>query len=579
MSLLIHVPLISDNHNQGLLNVTPTNLGTVSYIAGGKLGKCLSAGNSSQTANGISYDTNLVNELGTEFSCAAWVKPLGNHIHYDGAIISSGNWNSSHWSFGLSQDNSKVSVFGNGHSRYLTCSVPTNTWTHLCCTSENGVTKLYKNGEYVGQTTLTSPLNSDATSFTIGRETYAGGYFSFNGNLNDVRIYNHALSPKEIEILSRGLVAHYPLCNNGNGQANLLKNSNFTEGSSGSQGYNFSATWAKQTDCMKITSTDATAGLYTANYDSVTTGDMATFSAYVKADASMTIYIGVDGSGIGNCESFTIGTSWQRISISKAKTTNNANLRVYGNGTFYVRHMKYELGFTVTPWCPNSADSIYSSMGYDSTTEYDVSGYGNNGVKHGSLSYNTDTPRYSVSTLTPNGVSDYISAPVWIGDNKNITMSMWMKSTDGSTGTGSYHILLSIDNDDYEFSMGTGGLFRHGFRINSSRYVGDYGTTNCLDKKWHMLTATYDGSNIKRYVDGELVNTTAVSGTLQYTGSRTLAIGKFISGTTYGNKNILTSDVRIYATALSADDVKELYQTAASISKNGILFGYELVEG
>jgi hypothetical protein len=53
----------------------------------------------------------------------------------------------------------------------------------------------------------------------IGRETYANGYFGFNGSIQDVRIYNHTLTPQEIKEISRGLVLHYPL----NDSATALK--------------------------------------------------------------------------------------------------------------------------------------------------------------------------------------------------------------------------------------------------------------------------------------------------------------------------------------------------------------------
>jgi len=211
MSLLVWLPLIKDYNNKGLLNITPTVLGTVSLINGGKIGKCISAGNGSQTSNGISYNTNLVEELGNKFSCAIWVRPLGNHVHYNGTFISSGDWNKSTWSFGVNQDNTKVDVFSKNYNIYINCEVPVNKWTHLACTSNNGLTKLYKNGEYVGEINTSSVLSSDATNFTIGRETYAGGYFSFNGNINDIRIYDHVLSPLEIKEISRGLVCHYKL--------------------------------------------------------------------------------------------------------------------------------------------------------------------------------------------------------------------------------------------------------------------------------------------------------------------------------------------------------------------------------
>ena len=146
MALQVWLPLNGDGHNQGLLNLTPTTLGTVSWVNDGKIGKALSAGTSTQTSNGISYGSNLIDELGTQFSCSIWVRPLGDHVHYNGTFISSGNWNNKKWAFGVSQNNSQVDVFGTGYNKFITCAVPVNTWTHLVCTNDNGLVKLYKNG-------------------------------------------------------------------------------------------------------------------------------------------------------------------------------------------------------------------------------------------------------------------------------------------------------------------------------------------------------------------------------------------------------------------------------------------------
>ena len=81
---------------------------------------------------------------------AVWVKPLGTHTHYNGTILSSGNWNGKKWAFGVSQDNSKVDVLCGNYNNYITCAVPANEWTHLVSTFDNGICKLYKNGAYIG---------------------------------------------------------------------------------------------------------------------------------------------------------------------------------------------------------------------------------------------------------------------------------------------------------------------------------------------------------------------------------------------------------------------------------------------
>jgi len=73
-------------------------------------------------------------------------------------------------------------VFCGGYNRNVTCSVPVNEWTHLVSVNDGTYTHLYKNGELISTATTSSwPLSSDATITTVGRESYANGYFSFNG--------------------------------------------------------------------------------------------------------------------------------------------------------------------------------------------------------------------------------------------------------------------------------------------------------------------------------------------------------------------------------------------------------------
>ena len=594
MSLLVWLPLTQNNSNQGLLNLTPTNQGTISFIDGGKLGKCLSAGNSSQTANGISYNSTLVNELGTKFSASIWVKPLGNHVHYNGTFVSSGNWNAKRWAFGVSQNNTQVDVFGNGHNKYVNCSVPVNQWTHLVCTNDNGTVKLYKNGEYVTTTTITAGLESDASgNFTVGRETYASGYFSFNGNINDLRIYNHILSDKEIKELSKGLICHYPL-NDSSIQSmdNCYSNPTFSviagwgfwgnTGHSGHYGLNTDKQFIynkTQTNSCWISDDSGATADYLIYQSPGFDGGYRSMCAVIKESNSKPITESIAypvwnasvSGGLPSGKWTSINSLGDGFYLCKVEgfqqdgSNDLVGIYVKPGYKIYISEMYLENNRTVC------SDFLYSS-----NIVYDTSGNGYNGTPT-DIDCSIDTAKYSNSTFFANGLNNKIIAPITIGDGTQITISVWMKSVDGSGGTGSYHMPININSSEFEFSIPTTGKFRQGFVISGSRKVADYGSTNLLDKKWHMISATFDGTNIKRYIDGVLMDTTAASGTLS-TGNKNIYIGTYGGSTQYASKNILESDLRIYATALSAEDIKELYSTAATIDKSGNIYSYEFKE-
>jgi hypothetical protein len=85
------------------------------------------------------------------------------------------------------------------------------------------------------------------------------------------------------------------------------------------------------------------------------------------------------------------------------------------------------------------------------------------------------------------------------------------------------------------------------------------------DGNFHHFAVTGDGTTNKLYIDGEFKgNATtyrAITGT-------TLIFNGWDTGTNYKFNGCL-SDFRIYATALSAEDVLALYNTPESIANNG----------
>lgn len=75
--------------------------------------------------------------------------------------------------------------------------VPANTWTHLAATYDAKTLRLFVNGIEVSSEPLRGPLLASAGPLRIGGNSIRGEYFQ--GMIDEVRIYNRALSPPEIE--------------------------------------------------------------------------------------------------------------------------------------------------------------------------------------------------------------------------------------------------------------------------------------------------------------------------------------------------------------------------------------------
>jgi hypothetical protein len=79
-----------------------------------------------------------------------------------------------------------------------TLSLNINAWYHVCITQLGQTTKFYLNGADVSNTSATSVNGGDAFE-RIGADP--NNSFYFNGTLDDVRLYNRALSATEVKQL------------------------------------------------------------------------------------------------------------------------------------------------------------------------------------------------------------------------------------------------------------------------------------------------------------------------------------------------------------------------------------------
>jgi len=83
------------------------------------------------------------------------------------------------------------------------------------------------------------------------------------------------------------------------------------------------------------------------------------------------------------------------------------------------------------------------------------------------------------------------------------------------------------------------------------------GSNIISDAKWHHVVATYDGTRMSLYIDGELLASESATGNISvndepvYIGADPEKPGREWNG--------LIDDVRIYSYALSEAEIKSLY--------------------
>jgi hypothetical protein len=78
-----------------------------------------------------------------------------------------------------------------------TAALALNTWTHVAATFDNATLRLYVNGTQVGTRAVAGPLVTSTGALRIGGNSLWGEFFQ--GRLDDVRIYNRALTAIEIQ--------------------------------------------------------------------------------------------------------------------------------------------------------------------------------------------------------------------------------------------------------------------------------------------------------------------------------------------------------------------------------------------
>ena len=609
MSLLAWYPLMGNTKNYGLGDAEPTVTATPVYIDG-KMGKAMSSGGikwlASQTKKILNNNELTiafwlyVDKLASESSGNTSQLLFGNDGGSSGrqyTLFLYPNVNTLHWSWGGVKGGS--GIFSN--------IIPSKQWTHVCVTYKNPTGTVYING--VQTNTFSTVANADSFEF----DTQVIHNYNFL-HMQDYRIYDHALSKREVKELAKGLTIHLPM-NWGTGKPNMIKNSyTWMNKNAGSHWVSTGAiTKAVLEDdtapckwVYKVTknNSEGTASAnggafygYTAQGVELTDlveGETYTYSFWAKADPSNDTSFNLQAGSI--CESQTLVSStgftnldsnWRKhtVTFKWTKTTKLTACFYCTTPTgktqiFYCCGLKLEKGDTATPYIPHVNETAYTEKGFGVNYKDECSGYNRGITSGGTAVIGEESPRgtgtYCTSGCYLQATSGFplsSAMPSW-------TIALWFKPDIGKTFTSW--------SDVFRFWMNTETGNNTHFRLETQNSSGNnyclyynnsgassYGggaLTTITENKWYHLAFCCDSTKIYQYVNSELKITHTINTGYKPTGPT----GYFQIGD--GGMYASYADVRVYATCLSADDIKELYQIPVQIDKTGKVYCNNLVE-
>ena len=596
MSLQVWLPLNGSLENQGLNDYTVINNGAT-VDNNGKIGQCYSFNGS----NNYLKITNF--NIGNEWSYGCWVYSPTSSRSWEGVIILNNNGGDTDMQLGFYTYPTGTRIQSTANGQYnSSISFTYNQWNHLFATFDGTNLKTYINGLLVNTKTITNSL-LPKTNLTIGARCRGTSSYDcyFNGKINDVRIYDHCLSDKEVQEIAKGLVLHYKL----DDAASIETTINLCNGSTcGTQASAASpSTWGAHKYYTVLQDTTANDPVpfqkksvmtidYNTDYGSgggasvyppagfaIEPSTTYIYSKYIKPSDNFAYtnanflyryeYAAgggsrlVEGGVFNKTNTEYLGNGWYRCwgTFTSQATAATVTLPFY---TYPGKSMTYELGGIQLEKSDHITPYVIST-----NTPYiiDSSGYGYNGDIKGILKTSNNTARYNFSTIF-DGDTAAIQTPnlTTMITDKNYTISCWTYKT--QIGNKNYQTIYGGPSG-FELEARSSSNTNPLFRIHN--WGG--GTTAYEFNKWYHFCFVHNDTESKLYINGEL----KITGSSANVPSGNYFIGSWSTSTSQNfDGNI--SDFRIYATALTAEQILELYNTSMSIDKNGNIYARELVE-
>lgn len=582
MSLQVWLPLNGSLKNQGLNNITITN-NNATINNNGKIGQCYSFNGSN---NYIRMNYNFYN---TQYSVSAWV--YSTSASATQTICCDRTTTGSGFSIFLIGGKLRIDPGGNGAQWTTSYTYPINTWFHLCITYNGTKVSYYINGEFKESSnyTLNSSYWGNVTSIGASQVNNSSYSNYLNGRLNDFRIYNHALSDKEVEEISKGLVLHYKL----NDKQFVNQNLFSLDKAIGNNATKTSV--EKKNNSLILTSQAVNYGSFmtaASDYLTFTAGVTYTLSGHIKVIAKGTdnfsprLCIRNSSNAIQVSETVSGNESDVTMTWTPASTITGyvSGINTWSNGSSNTTNavtefsnIKLEIGSIQTAWIPNINDKIYTALGYNILTFYDTSGYNYNGTTSGNIELiisarydggaKASTAANATITTTIEGLSAILA------NGTKYTLACWARPT-------------GINANGWAIKLGsnTCGLW---WAKSKARWVwneNDNGkrcanpTISADYTNWHHLVTTIDKTSVTAIVAKHYVDGAPAEGYTSQTWDGSSFTQPAGNNITCYLQNADLSDIRLYATCLTDIQIQELYNTSVTIDNLGNIYAREYNE-
>jgi PKD repeat protein len=180
------------------------NHGTISgatRVSAKQFGKALTFNG---TSNWITVNDSASLDLSKTLTVEAWVYPTVTPTGWSTVLLkeqTGGLAYSLYANSDANRPNQTLSVGGSDKQLSAGSRLPVNTWTHLAATYDGVTQQLYVNGTLAGSRPQAGTVAVSDGKLRIGGNSVWGEYFT--GHIDEVRIYNRALTPAEIQADSK----------------------------------------------------------------------------------------------------------------------------------------------------------------------------------------------------------------------------------------------------------------------------------------------------------------------------------------------------------------------------------------